>query len=197
MKISESAIAGLHSEGYAIIPNALLPEVCSAVRKEVRHLQDLGLFRAAGIGKGESHQTHLGIRRDGTLWFDPKQLTSVQKPIWRALEEIRQTVNEELMLGLWEFEGHYAIYAPGAFYRKHFDRFQSDSRRTLSIVLFFNEDWKPEHGGLLRIARPEGDLDILPESGKAVLFLSERVLHEVTETHRERLSFAGWFKQRE
>lgn len=196
MTLSAEMILGLQKNGYSVLPNALSTDLCEGVREEIRQQQTSGNFRAAGIGKAEFHRDLPEIRRDGTYWFKPDQLSSVQKQIWHWLEGIRQVANQELWLGLWELEGHYAIYPPGAFYRRHFDRFQNDSRRTLSVVLFFNECWEASDGGILRLTTPEGDLDILPESGTAVIFLSEQIQHEVTETSRERLSFAGWFKQR-
>ena len=43
---------------------------------------------------------------------------------------------------------------------------------------------------------PDRFEEILPQSGRLVLFLSARFLHEVMPARRERLSITGWFKRR-
>jgi SM-20-related protein len=39
-------------------------------------------------------------------------------------------------------------------------------------------------------------LDVLPEGGTLVAFLSERFQHEVLPARRERLALTGWFRRR-
>jgi SM-20-related protein len=39
-------------------------------------------------------------------------------------------------------------------------------------------------------------VDVLPVGGTLVLFLSQRIAHEVLPGNRVRLSIAGWFKTR-
>ncbi len=155
-----------------------------------------GRFTVAQIGKSEQHRLDPEIRGDGTYWFNPENLTETQTALWSRLEELKKAFNSTLFLGLWDYEGHYAIYPKGRFYRKHLDRFQNDSRRTLSTVFFFNTHWKKEDGGILRLELGDRSLEVLPEAGTAIFFLSDRFPHEVTETNRERFSFAGWFKTR-
>ena len=64
-------------------------------------------------------------------------------------------------------------------------------------MIYLNADWLPEQGGALRL-HPEGAarVDIAPEAGRMVMFLSAEMLHEVLPTQRERLSLAGWFRRR-
>lgn len=192
----QRAVDGLEKKGFAVLRNALDPEFVTAVREEIQRLQSRGEFQSAGIGKGSHLQKNPDIRRDGTYWFRDENASSLQKGFLSALEGVRIALNSALFLGLWDHEGHYAVYAPGAFYRKHLDRFQNDSKRTVSTVAFFNEGWKEADGGVLALELPEEELRILPEAGTIVFFLSDRIPHEVTETTRERLSFAGWFRSR-
>jgi SM-20-related protein len=114
---------------------------------------------------------------------------------------LRLALNRELQLGLFEYECHFARYAPGAFYRKHVDRFSRDSRRRLSSILYLNPAWAAADGGALRLymeRTPESArVDIAPAGGTLVLFLSERFPHEVLPATRERLSLTGWFKTRD
>lgn len=189
--------SGLAQDGFCIVRNALAPEYCARVRVEIAELAEAGKIQLAKIGKGPFHQLDAEIRGDRTHWFDPLHLSPVQKELWDFLEGLRTRLNAALFLGLWDLEGHYAVYEKGKFYRKHLDRFQNDSKRTLSAVAFFNPDWRESEGGLLRMETPNGVVEVLPEAGTFVFFLSDRIPHEVTETFRERLSFAGWFKTRD
>ncbi len=107
-------------------------------------------------------------------------------------------INASLFLGLEDFEGHFALYPPGAYYQKHVDRFRDDDARTVSAVLYLNRDWSVEQGGELRMYFPdERTLDLPPLAGRLVVFLSgEFPEHEVLPASRERLSLTGWFRRR-
>jgi SM-20-related protein len=113
-------------------------------------------------------------------------------------ETLRQGVNQALYLGLFDLEVHFAVYPPGGGYHRHLDRFRDDDRRSLTVVLYLNEDWCAEDGGLLRFwPEAEGDaIDIVPAGGTLVTFLSDRFWHEVLPARRQRLSLTGWFRRR-
>jgi SM-20-related protein len=192
----ERLIAGLTDEDYALFPGFLRDSVTAEVRREMDHFRGAGRFRPAGIGKGAETRREQETRGDGIHWLEPEDLTPVQTKLAAIFSSVRESLNENLFLGLWDWEGHYAIYPPGAFYRKHVDRFANDSRRTVSIVFFFNPEWTEAAGGALRLETAEGPLDIPPIAGTAVFFRSERVPHEVRATTRDRYSFAGWLRTR-
>ncbi|MBC7386345.1 MAG: 2OG-Fe(II) oxygenase [Cryobacterium sp.] len=192
----DQAVSDLEHQGYCILEGALSAEFCVRIRADIERLRDSGLFAQARIGKAASHQTNLEIRRDETYWLNEGAPSPVQKELLETVERYREGFNRHFFSGLWELEGHFGIYSPGAFYLPHLDQFQNDSRRTVSVVAFFNPDWKVGEGGFLRLHLPERKIDVLPNEGTLVFFFSDRILHEVTETHRERLSFAGWFLQR-
>lgn len=180
-------------DGYSVRPGFFPPAWSADARAEIAAWRER--FARAGIGQGGGTRTEDGVRKDLTRWWEPEALSGIQARYWGEFERLREELNRSLFLGLRELEGHYAIYAPGAFYRRHLDRFRGDSRRTVSLVAFFNEGWSAADGGLLRIECPRrGTVDVLPEAGTLVAFLSAEVLHEVTETKRERFSFAGWMK---
>lgn len=112
-------------------------------------------------------------------------------------EQLRQYLNRELYLGLFDFECHYAHYPQGAFYKKHYDAFQGSSNRRLSTVLYLNPNWLPEDGGELILYTNDGDTvleTVLPKFGNMVIFLSEEFPHEVLPTNRSRYSLTGWFR---
>src|SRR5690606_38623821 len=106
-----------------------------------------------------------------------------------------------LQLGLFDYEAHFAHYAPGALYERHRDTFASDDprpRRVLSTVAYLNEGWEPADGGELLVFDAAGAelARVAPSSGAAVLFLSAEFPHEVRPARRERWSIAGWLRRR-
>ena len=195
------AIVGtLAEQGYAIVPNFLSRESCRALTAEGQQQIDKGMLKAAGVGQGDEHSLRSEIRSDHILWLDEDNATPLQKQYLELLESYRQEINQQLFLGIFEFEGHLALYPPGSFYKRHLDRFRDDDRRTVTAILYLNESWKEEDGGQLRFY-PNGEseedyLDVLPEAGTLVTFLSHDYWHEVLPGTRERMSITGWFKRR-
>lgn len=201
MSVTSSAIIDLlASQGYAVVPDFISDTYATALAAEARRLRDNGAMRRAGVGKGAETSISDSLRGDFIYWLEREQCSELQLHYLDSLEQLRQVVNQGLYLGLFDFEGHFAIYPPGSFYRKHIDRFQNDSRRTLTTILYLNQDWQEEDGGKLRIYLDDagkGDaLDIEPRAGTLVTFLSSRFWHEVLPANQERISITGWFRTR-
>lgn len=188
------------AEGRAVVPDFIDPELISELRAECRRFAAEGALRVAAIGNSARRQTRSDIRTDEIRWLEEADATPAQRRCLARFEVLRLAFNRELQLGLFEFECHFSRYAPGAFYRKHFDQIHGDRHRRLSCVLYLNENWAREDGGELRLhldAAEAGKFeDMLPVAGRLVLFLSERFAHEVLPAKRERLSLAGWFRTR-
>lgn len=188
------------AEGWAVVPGFIESELISELRAECRRYVAEGALHAAAVGSRVGRQTRSDIRTDEIRWLEEVDATTAQRRCLARFEMLRLALNRELQIGLFEFECHFARYAPGAFYRKHFDQFRDDRRRRLSCVLYLNENWAREDGGELRLhfdAAEAGNVeDVLPAGGTLVLFLSERFAHEVLPAKRERLSLAGWFRTR-
>jgi len=195
----DSIVAGLHGPGWSVTPGFLPPLLVSGLASEVRTAWQEGRFRHAGVGRGEGLEVRPEVRSDRVLWL-PDSASGLVGRYLQLLESLRQTINRELCLGLFEFEGHFAIYPPGAYYRKHLDQFRGIGERTVTTVLYLNEDWDDADGGQLRlyVDREDGTgfVDVQPLGGQLVTFLSARFLHEVLPARRERLSITGWFKRR-
>lgn len=194
---AERIIAGLVSHGYAVVNDYLPPALASALRREAAQRDRRGEFSAAAIGRDAQWQQDSSVRRDRTCWLTGD--TPAQKALSDNLEQLRQGINRALFLGLFDLEAHFAIYHPGAFYRRHLDAFQGNNARVVSMVLYLNPAWVPEHGGCLRLwpsprAR-RAVSDVAPVSGTLVCFLSEQIPHEVLPAFSDRLSIACWFRR--
>ncbi len=187
-------------DGWVAIPSFIVPGMVAALGEECARLAAQGSFHDAAIGSGADRQIAGDVRADQILWLEQSGSSEAQKECLDRFEEIRLKLNRELQLGLFEFECHFARYAPGAFYRKHLDQFSRDSRRRLSSILYLNSNWQSEDGGELRLyleRKPVSrHVDIRPDGGTLVLFLSDRFPHEVLPAKRERFSLTGWFKTR-
>ncbi len=189
--------AGIAEQGIAVEADFLPAAAIAAMAAEARQREAAGQFRPAGVGHDAQRVERSAIRGDRIAWLDADDPSPAMQPAAQALARLRLALNAALFLGLFAFEGHYAIYPRGAFYRRHRDRFQDDDARVLSCVLYLNEDWSPEHGGALRIhVEGDGRCDVLPVGGTLVCFLSERFEHEVLPATRERLALTGWFRRR-
>lgn len=185
----------LVTDARACLSQALL----EALGREVRTLDQTRAMRLAGIGRGTEHKRDDSIRRDRICWLQGD--TGCQKALFAYLETLRLALNRRLFLGLKRFETHYATYHPGDFYRRHLDSFRGRESRIVSLVLYFNDNWCPEDGGLLRIFRSERaqrpSREVVPEFATMVLFLSEEIPHEVTAAARTRYSLACWYRRDE
>lgn len=187
-------------DGWVAIPSFIVPGMVAALGEECSRLAAQGSFHDAAIGSGADRQIAGDVRADQILWLEQSGSSEAQKECLDRFEEMRLKLNRELQLGLFEFECHFARYTPGAFYRKHLDQFSRDSRRRLSSILYLNSNWQSDDGGELRLyleRKPvSGHVDIRPDGGTLVLFLSDRFPHEVLPAKRERFSMTGWFKTR-
>jgi SM-20-related protein len=190
----------LADTGWCVMPDFISPQLVDQLRGEAEQIWDSGGFRHAGVGRGTGLQIRPEIRTDRVSWLDPRAGSPAQRRYLHVLEELRQVINREVFLGLFDFEGHLAIYPPGSYYRKHLDQFRDIGGRTVTCVLYLNRDWAETDDGQLRLYTdpntPSHYEEILPLGGQLVAFLSARFLHEVRPARRRRVSLTGWFRRR-
>ena len=199
--IQERIVQALANPGLAIIDDFLPPALVAELAAEARDLWTRGGFQDAGIGQGENFQHNATIRTDRIRWLNPAAATPAQRRFLTTLEGLRLAINRALFLGLFEFEGHLAIYPAGAYYRKHLDQFRDADQRIVTLILYLNAAWREADGGHLRLYTDPSDEVrqelVLPIAGRLVCFLSDRFPHEVLPARRERLSLTGWFRKRD
>lgn len=186
----------LAEQGWSLQPQFIAPSLTLELAEECRKRAAHGALAPAGVGRGAQQQIREGVRGDHIQWLEVGQAEACDQYL-QAFDELRVALNQGLYLGLEDFEGHFALYPPGAFYQKHVDRFRDDDRRAVSAVFYLNEDWQAEQGGALRLYLPNGETrDVLPQAGSLLLFLSADMPHEVLPASRDRLSLTGWFRRR-
>ena len=174
----------------------LSQDLTRALAAECRKRAAEGELAPAAVGRGPSSEIREGIRGDHIQWIESGQ-AEVCDSYLGLMDSLREALNRGLFLGLEDFESHFAMYPPGAFYLKHVDRFRDDDRRMVSAVVYLNDAWRPEHGGQLRMYLNDAEqYDVVPVGGCLVVFLSGEVPHEVLPANRERLSLTGWFRRR-
>jgi SM-20-related protein len=189
-------IDDLHDRGWSEQDGFLSPALMHALETECMASAKNGMLAMARVGLGATSSLQPAVRGDRIQWLEAGQSEACGQFL-EIIEALRTALNRELFLGLHDYEGHFAFYAPGMSYQPHLDRFRGDDSRTVTITVYLNPAWLPEHGGALRL-HPEGAAtrDILPIGGRTVVFLSADMLHEVLPATRDRIAITGWFRRR-
>lgn len=195
----EHIAADIARQGWSV-QSCMLPDpLPGLLRDEAMAAWQSGCFRHAGVGRGDNWELKPEVRSDKVLWLDELDQPPAIENYLAILESLRHTVNRYCMLGLFDFEGHLAVYPPGTRYRKHLDQFRDLGHRKLTTILYLNHDWQEADGGQLRLYLDDDASqyrEILPLAGTVVSFLSEQFYHEVLPANRERYSITGWFRTR-
>lgn len=185
----------LLQRGYSIQPTALPEHLASALYAHQRYLAKEDAYEDAGIGRGGDYVKTEFIRSDEIRWITGETDAGQQWIEWTAT--LQEFLNRRLFLGLFSFESHFAHYAPGAFYKRHYDAFRGEANRVLSVVAYLNPGWGHTDGGELVLYRDDDDVEgikVVPLYGTLVVFLSEEFPHEVLPAKRDRYSVAGWYR---
>jgi SM-20-related protein len=133
----------------------------------------------AGVGR----ERQKAARGDRIAWVDDAESTA-------RFEALRVALNENAWLGLDRFDLQIACYPAGAAYERHRDAFRGSSERRVTAIWYLNLDWRPEHGGILRLER---SIDVEPVLDRLIVFLSEKIEHEVLVSHAPRWALTAWY----
>lgn len=182
----------LEERGFSIQPSALPDSVSSTLAGHLDELSE-SKFQKASVGRGRRAGPNSFVRRDCIFWLNDSDPKTDEWFAWTR--RLQNHLNENLFLGLFSFECHFAKYDKGGFYKRHLDAFRGERNRIVSLVTYLNDGWLLDHGGQL-VLYPKNTkaVKVTPALGTVVLFLSEEVPHEVLPAHRTRLGVAGWFR---
>ena len=185
-------------QGYCVINNTLPVDMAKSLHQHITTLPTHA-FKDMGIGRGASFRLDKSYRRDQSCWLTGKHPAEQAYLAW--MEDLRLEVNKQLFMGLFDYEAHFAHYAPKGFYKRHLDTFKGQAHRNnrrLTTVYYLNPDWQIEHGGELLMYADEKSTKpfqrIAPQMNRLVVFLSDKFPHEVLAANRDRYSIAGWFR---
>ena len=199
--VMDSVVEGLATRGWVVVEGFLGEDEARALAAESLQAWESGDFRQAGVGRGAEKMVREDIRRDHVLWLEEGHAGPAARGYLERLDTLRTAINRALFLGLFEYEGHFAVYPPGAFYKAHLDRHRGTAERVVTAILYLNEGWQPDDGGRLKIwteaGRQEGPHEYVePRLGSLVVFLAGDFWHEVEEARKTRMSVTGWFRVR-
>jgi SM-20-related protein len=191
----EELIAGFMTHKIGISDLFLNAQLATLLQAHIHKLNLAGQLKDAGIGNDSTQQHNKKIRSDKIYWLDKKNKQEDELQFMDLIEQFIDYLNRTCYTGINAYEFHYAHYDAGAAYHKHIDQFKNNSNRKYTCIAYLNDDWVEADGGQLWIHQNDLIQKILPTNRKAVFFESHLLPHEVTTTHRPRLSITGWLKR--
>lgn len=195
----DGLISSLTEKRY-FVSDEFIPESLSlALQDEALSLLHQKQYEPAKIGSRIDKERNTKIRSDKTSWLsrDEEEQSSAQKDFLKIINNLMDTLNPLFYLGLRKYEGHYAYYNEGAYYKKHVDQHKGVGSRRLSTILYLTDMQEGQGGELVLYdwENPELIFDtIRPQRGRFVCFLSEDFYHEVLPAHSARISLTGWLR---
>ena len=203
MALVKALLDKIDRQGWGMIPNYFDDSSSIQLRNECESasLSLSGDFKQAGIGRVASLKVNAEVRTDQILWLLSGDLFPEQQAYQVKLELLRLALNERFFLGLFDFEGHFAFYPEGGFYKPHLDCHLNSNARVMTVILYLNERWTSGDGGELKLWTTCGEKSgafalIPPLMGTLVCFPSADYWHEVLPTTKPRRSITGWFRHR-
>jgi SM-20-related protein len=195
MEMLEAAVERMLAEDIAVLDGWIPGAILEGCAQRLAELEDSGALAPAGIGAGAGSAVHTEVRSDLTRWWEDEPAAAPERAYLAAVRELSALINRMCFAGIQAEEIHYASYPKGAFYRRHLDRFRSDSARKISLITYLNRDWDAERdGGELVAYTDAGAVRVAPVWGRTVFFRSDVLEHEVLPAGRTRRSVTGWLR---
>jgi SM-20-related protein len=150
-------------------------------------------LRPAGVGRGGVVDPT--VRGDRTALVDPEEPGLAG--LFAALDAVAAACARAACLTLVGCTRQVALFpGDGSGYARHRDAFRGGAPgpiRRLTTIYYPNLDWRDSDGGALRLALPSGERELLPIADRLVVFLSERIEHEVRPSFRPRWAVTAWY----
>ena len=192
--LRDEDIQSLGERGWFTRESFLGGAAARALYTEARARVDAGRLRPAGIRRGADHTLERATRGDFITWIEPDEAGVALGSLREAFTALGETLSAEAYLGLGRFDLQLAWYpGHGEHYARHVDAFPGQSNRRVTAIYYLNPDWGPAQGGLLRLHLEEGPVEVAPTLDRLVVFLSERIEHEVLPAHGSRLALTAWY----
>ena len=191
----EALISSYLDSKVGIVEHFVSEELAQHLVKRLFELKEQNLLKAAGIGNAAKLTQNSAIRSDTIYWLDRANNNEHENSFLDQVDAFVSYLNRSCYTGITGYEFHFALFDKGSFYRKHLDQFQDNSSRQFSMITYLNENWQPEDGGELCIYDGDVTQKIAPTNRKTVFFKSNELVHEVLESHKPRLSVAGWLRR--
>lgn len=194
----DAVFRSLEQRGWAVSDSLAPVGLAPRLYDECRGLWEAGGFRPAEVGRGDHRALRDTIRGDAIHWLAPESAGPAGCEFLDWIEQARAALNQAFFLGLNSEEFHFARYPAGSGYTRHVDQHRGATARKVSVTLYLNPGWPADGGGELCLFAQNDDPDpvvtVLPTQGRMVLFLSDRVPHEVRPGTQPRWSLTGWLR---
>nr|WP_211193811.1 2OG-Fe(II) oxygenase [Pyxidicoccus fallax] len=184
--------------GYFIRSTFLGESRARVVRDAVQARVEAGGLKPAGIRRGADLTRNSAVRGDLIDWVLPEPGTPLGE-LWEGYRALGEALSTGAYLGLGRFDLQLACYpGGGAHYARHRDAFPGQSNRRATAIWYANAGWEPAHGGVLRLyPEDSAPVDVPPVLDTLVVFLSERIEHEVLPAFAPRLALTAWYYGRD
>ncbi|WP_109674447.1 2OG-Fe(II) oxygenase [Dyadobacter jejuensis] len=190
----ERLVDSFLEERVGIVESFLDPDLALRMKNNLLNLQEENRLRDAGVGNNAKLVEDKKRRRDKIYWLDRSHQNQDENAFLDLVDTYIEFLNRTCYTGIVGYEFHYALYQPGAFYKRHLDQFKDNNTRAFSMITYLNESWQPGDGGELCVYHPHTEQLITPTNGKCVFFRSCELEHEVLLSHQPRMSITGWLK---
>jgi SM-20-related protein len=198
--LADEELAALAAEAL-FVRDAFVAEADARAARAELETHAAGVLRPARMGRGGAHE-RAGVRDDAIAWVHDLPGFPAETPALAALaarfDALGEALRREAMVPVRSHELQVARYAgDGARYARHLDAFRDRAAtapaRRVTAIVYLNPDWVPAHGGALRVFLPAGPRDVEPRAGRLVVFLSDRVEHEVLPAYAPRWAVTAWY----
>jgi SM-20-related protein len=188
----EEIFDSLADNDYVVVDNFFPEIIYSSLKDYLHELSEADRLRKAGIGAQQNFQVDKSIRGDNIFWLDPAIKESSIQEFFRFMEDLKSDLNRNFFLSLSGYEFHFAHYPPGSCYKRHSDQFTGRNNRLITIIFYFNNNWKTGDGGELKAYLQNEEKLISPLGNRMLMFRTELIEHEVLTTKTDRFSLTGW-----
>ncbi|HJZ88867.1 MAG TPA: 2OG-Fe(II) oxygenase [Polyangia bacterium] len=195
-ELDAAEVVALGEQGFFVRDRWLGAHVAARVHAEIEELAKAGRLHRAGLSRGAQHRLDPSQRGDEVAWIEPhgQAASSALSALCERFELLRRALNRTAWLGLDRFDVQAARYpGGGTHYARHRDAFSDRPSRRVTAIYYANPGWGAAAGGLLRLHSTDRPTDIAPQDDRLVVFLSERIEHEVTPAQAPRIAVTAWY----